>query len=125
MSLESAEIENLFSYGSLQAEAVQFATFGRRLEGRPDSLVGYRIALIPIEDPNFVNINGDTHHRNLEFTGVDSDLVEGVVFTVTRKELEQADSYEPADYRRVLARLKSGTDAWVYLHDPHTDSEHS
>jgi len=115
MTLESAETANLFSYGSLQAEAVQLATFGRRLEGRSDSLVGYRIALIPIEDPNFVNINGDALHRNLEFTGDGSDSVDGSVFTVTRKELEQADSYEPAGYRRVLARLRSGTDAWVYL----------
>ena len=98
MSLESAETENLFSYGSLQAEAVQLATFGRRLEGRPDSLVGYRIALIPIEDPNFVNINGDTHHRNLEFTGIASDLVEGAVFAVTGKE-QTSGSYEPADWR--------------------------
>jgi hypothetical protein len=120
VTLESAETEHLFSYGSLQAEAVQLATFGRRLEGRSDSLVGYRIALIPIADPNFVNINGDAHHRNLEFTGIASDLVEGVVFTVTRKELEQADAYEPADYRRVLARLSSGTDAWVYLDDQQT-----
>ena len=120
MPLESAETDKLFSYGSLQAEAVQLATFGRRLEGRLDSLVGYRIALIPIEDPNFVNINGDAAHRNLEFTGIASDSVAGAVFTVTRKELEQADSYEPTGYRRVLARLSSGTDAWVYLHDPQT-----
>ena len=32
----------LFSYGTLQQEDVQLATFGRRLTGVSDALVGYR-----------------------------------------------------------------------------------
>ncbi|HZS07658.1 MAG TPA: gamma-glutamylcyclotransferase family protein [Blastocatellia bacterium] len=117
MSPQEKETESLFSYGTLQAEAVQLATFGRRLEGRPDALVGYSLTMIPIRDQNVVATSGDTHYRNVQFTGIASDLVEGTVFRVTRKELEQADAYEEvADYKRVPVQLRSGMNAWVYLH---------
>jgi hypothetical protein len=115
MSLEEKESESLFSYGTLQTEAVQLATFGRRLEGKPDVLVGYSLTMIQIEDQNFVSLSGATHHRNIQFTGIASDFVEGMVFTVTTKELEKADAYEPADYKRILVQLRSGRNAWVYL----------
>lgn len=115
MGLEEEETENLFSYGTLQTEAVQLATFGRSLAGQPDMLVGYSLTMMRIEDQNFVAISGTAHHRNLQFTGSASDLVAGTVFTVTRKELAQADAYEPAGYQRVLASLRSGMKAWVYL----------
>ena len=115
MSLEEQETENLFSYGTLQTEAVQLSTFGRRLEGKPDILAGYSLTMIRIEDQNFVALSGSALHRTLQFTGIASDLVEGTVLTVTKKELEQADAYEPAGYKRVLVRLRSGVNAWVYL----------
>src|SRR4030095_10338462 len=105
MSLEKNETENLFSYGTLQTEAVQLATFGRRLEGKPDTLVGYSLTTVRTQDQNFAATSGATHHRNVQFTGIASDLVEGTVFTVTRKELEQADAYEPTDYQRVPVQL--------------------
>jgi hypothetical protein len=115
MNLQDGETENLFSYGTLQTEAVQLATFGRRLEGKPDILAGYSLAMIQIQDQSFVAMSGATHHRTVQFTGVASDLVDGVVFKVTQKELEQADAYEPSDYKRALVQLRSGIDAWVYL----------
>ena len=109
------ETENLFSYGTLRTESVQLDTFGRRLEGKPDTLVGYRLTMIQIEDQDFVVLSGSADHRNLQFTGITSDLVEGTVFRVTKKELEQADAYEPAGYKRVPVELRSGTKAWVYM----------
>jgi gamma-glutamylcyclotransferase (GGCT)/AIG2-like uncharacterized protein YtfP len=115
MSVEELATENLFSYGTLRQEEVQLATFGRRLEGRHDALIGYALELIQIQDQNFVAKNG-AHHRNLQFTGNVSDVVEGVTLAVTREELEQADAYEPHDYERARVQLKSGYYAWVYLH---------
>lgn len=115
MSLDENTTERLFAYGTLQQEAVQLATFGRMLKGKPDALVGYRLTTIPIEDQDFVAGSGAPHHRNLQFTGNASDLVEGTVFTVHKKELHQADAYEPNDYKRVVVQLRSGIDAWVYL----------
>ena len=53
MSAEE-ESERLFSYGTLRDEAVQLATFGRRLEGEPDAMQGYRLSIILVEDEDFV-----------------------------------------------------------------------
>ena len=118
MGLEERETENLFAYGTLQQEAVQLATFGRRLEGKADALVGYTLTIMATKDQNFAATSGSLHHRTIQFTGNASDLVEGTVFTVSKKELEQADAYEPTDYKRVLVQMRSGIDAWVYLNTP-------
>jgi hypothetical protein len=110
------DTEQLFSYGTLQREAVQLATFDRLLEGQRDALVGYRTTLIPIRDEKVVKDSGDTHYKNIQFTGDSSDIVEGTVFRVTNSELEQADEYEvDAGYDRVVVELSSGIQAWVYL----------
>jgi hypothetical protein len=116
MNVKEKASELLFSYGTLQEEAVQLATFGRRLEGAPDFLVGYRITLIPIRDQSAAQSGGATHYRNIRFTGAATDTVEGTVYKVTGKELERADRYEkPAGYKRVTVLLNSGAEAWVYL----------
>ena len=107
--------ENLFTYGTLQLEEVQLDTFGRKLEGRPDVLIGYRLVKITIEDEDFVAKSGTAEHRNLQFTGNASDFVEGTVFGVTKEELEQADAYEPEGYKRVLVQSNSGLKVWVYF----------
>ncbi|HKY44784.1 MAG TPA: gamma-glutamylcyclotransferase family protein [Pyrinomonadaceae bacterium] len=107
--------ENLFTYGTLQIEEVQLATFGRRLEGHADALPGYALKTIEIQDQDFVAKSGTAIHRNLQFTGDSSDFVEGTVYSVTQQELEQTDAYEPDGYKRVLVQLRSGAKAWVYL----------
>ena len=117
MKLDDEATESLFSYGTLQAAEVQISTFGRALNGKPDILVGYRLAMIKIRKPDFVALSGAQHHRNIQFTGLASDIVEGTVLKVTKQELARADKYEAgADYQRVLVELKSGLNAWVYLH---------
>jgi len=119
MEIESALIQNLFSYGTLQRETIQLATFGRKLEGRPDVLVGYSSSLVPISDQQVVENTGETHYRNILFTGEASDLIEGTVFEVTDAELRSADSYEADEnYERITVVLKSGTKAWVFMHRP-------
>ncbi|BAL26846.1 gamma-glutamylcyclotransferase family protein [Azoarcus sp. KH32C] len=105
----------LFSYGTLQQENVQQATFGRLLSGRSAELVGYSLSMIAIDDPEVVKTSGKTHHPIVGFTGVQHDRVAGTVFDVTQTELEHADKYEVAAYKRVLAPLTSGEEAWVYV----------
>jgi hypothetical protein len=83
----------LFSYGTLQQEAVQRATFGHRLRGEPDELLGL--------DPAFVAASGKADHAIV-------------------RELVMADACEPAGYTRVSARLASGRQAWVYAAAPGT-----
>lgn len=107
----------LFSYGTLQREDVQRRTFGRRLEGVEDALVGYEPSRVPIQDPQVVASTGSTHHANATFTGREASRVGGTVFEVTDAELARVDGYEaPFAYARVLAPLASGRQAWVYLH---------
>ena len=108
--------ELLFSYGTLQQEHVQLETFGRKLDGEPDALVGYQLVMITITDEDFVKKSGAAVHRSLQFTGNSADVVEGTVLKVTKHELEQADAYEPEGYERVRAQLRSGGSAWVFIH---------
>ena len=115
MNQTETATEQLFSYGTLQIEAVQLATFGRRLAGQPDTLVGYRQVMIQIQDQDFVAKHGDQPQRNLHFTGKASDCVEGTVLALTKQELAQADAYEPVEYKRVRVQTKSGLHVWLYV----------
>lgn len=105
----------LFSYGTLQQDDVQLATFGRRLAGWPDALVGYEQSMIAIDDPEVVKTSGKSHHPILRKAGNGEARVAGTVFEITADELDRADRYEVAAYKRVSARLASGGVAWVYV----------
>jgi gamma-glutamylcyclotransferase (GGCT)/AIG2-like uncharacterized protein YtfP len=107
----------LFSYGTLQQEDVQLATFGRRLTGQRDDLVRFEQASVRIDDPRIVATTGRTHHANVTFNGNQDSCVFGTVFEITDAELACVDEYEAAfSYKRVAATLASGTEAWVYVH---------
>jgi hypothetical protein len=105
----------LFSYGTLQDEAVQLATFKRRLKGEPEILEGFRIDHLMIEDEEVIAESGLHYHLIISPSGNRADLVTGTGFAVTHDELLQADDYEVDDYKRVEVRLKSGRQAWVYI----------
>ena len=105
----------LFSYGTLQEDAVQLSTFGRRLRGQPDELVGFERSLVRIEDPQFVATSGKADHAIVRVTGRNDSRVSGTVFEVSDDELAAADEYEPAGYERVSTVLASGKQAWVYV----------
>lgn len=105
----------LFSYGTLQQAQVQLDTFGRRLEGEPDALVGYARSMVRIEDPDVIASSGKALHPIVRHTGVPTDQVSGSVFEISEDELQRADGYEVDAYRRVSAALASGRSAWVYV----------
>jgi gamma-glutamylcyclotransferase (GGCT)/AIG2-like uncharacterized protein YtfP len=107
--------ERLFSYGTLQQENVQLATFGRRLSGTPDALVGFAVRSVEIRDPQVVAASGKTHHPGVVRSGRAEDRVPGTVFEITPTELASADAYEVYEYERVEAELASGRRAWVYV----------
>jgi gamma-glutamylcyclotransferase (GGCT)/AIG2-like uncharacterized protein YtfP len=116
-NVDDQQTEFLFSYGTLQSEAVQLATLGRKVEGRPDALTGYCMVMIEITDHDFVATSGTAYHRNLQFTGDASDVVEGTVLSLTSQQLELSDSYEPAGYELIQVQLRSGLTAWVYVNN--------
>ncbi len=106
----------LFSYGTLQQDAVQLSTFGRPLAGHPDALPGFEQSFVPVEDPQILAAGGRTQHANVTFTGSSDSRVNGTVFEITDAELAAADRYEQlAAYERIAAVLASGKQAWVYI----------
>jgi gamma-glutamylcyclotransferase (GGCT)/AIG2-like uncharacterized protein YtfP len=107
--------QRLFSYGTLQQENVQLATFGRLLAGQADALVGFKQELVEITDPDVIAKSGKRFHPIVIQSGDDADRVPGTVFEITPAELAAADEYEVADYERVEAPLASGLTAWVYV----------
>lgn len=107
--------EWLFSYGTLQQEAVQLANFGRKLQGRPDAVTGYRLSTVKITDPEVVAESGLEVHKILVPGDDPTELVRSVVFAITPQELRAADEYETDAYKRVSVKLQSGMDAWVYV----------
>jgi len=104
----------LFSYGTLQQEPVQRATFGRAIVGRPAELPGWTLGTFRVEDAAFVAASGTAEHAMVRRTGRDEDRVRGTALEMTEAELLAADAYEPAGYARVAVTLASGEAAWVY-----------
>ncbi len=119
----------LFSYGSLQQENVQLATFGRLLQGQVDELVGFEQSSITLDDPQTITFIGKTQRMIVKFNGRDDSRIAGMVFEHTEEELLKADQYECAPYEGVAARLASGKQAWVYADARNSrtgeDNEHS
>lgn len=107
--------ELLFSYGTLQLEAVQLATFGRQVAGTSDALRGFEVVSLKIEDPAVVAVSGSALHTMARFTGRASGVIPGTVFAVTPDEIQSADRYEVPAVKRVAVVLQSGMRAWVYV----------
>jgi gamma-glutamylcyclotransferase (GGCT)/AIG2-like uncharacterized protein YtfP len=105
----------LFSYGTLRQPEVQRATYGRLIEGRPDALVGYRLAPLEISSAEVVRLSGKSVHAIARRTGRPEDRIEGVVFELEAAELEATDAYEVDAYARREVRLESGLVAFAYV----------
>ncbi len=112
--MDTADI-NLFSYGTLRQEDVQLSSFGRRLEGQPDAMVGFRTEQVEITDPDVLAKSGKRFHPIVVPSENPADTVAGTVFRITARELAAADAYEVSDYVRIETRLASGLLAWVYV----------
>ena len=102
-------MEKLFSYGSLQNEDIQKDLFGRILEGTPETLIGYIVKKIQIEEEF-----GLVHYPIITETKKLEDTINGMVYSVSSQELRQTDLYEGLHYRRVEVQLQSNQKAWAY-----------
>jgi gamma-glutamylcyclotransferase (GGCT)/AIG2-like uncharacterized protein YtfP len=108
-------MHNLFSYGTLQQENVQIATFGRKLKGKEATLVGYVVSQIEIKDQKVIQLSGKKFHPILKKTGNTEDKVHGKVFQVSSQELIDSDKYEVDCYMRKEETLYCGEKAWIYI----------
>ena len=94
---------------------MQLDTFGRLLDSEDDVLPGYTVDYIEIEDPRSSTSPARPCTRSSARPATRCDKVTGKVLAVTEDELEAADEYEVALYRRAPVTLASGRTAWVYL----------
>jgi gamma-glutamylcyclotransferase (GGCT)/AIG2-like uncharacterized protein YtfP len=106
----------LFSYGSLQEQAVQLSVYGRALRGEPDELMHCVREHIAVPSWHKAAASGVTHYANVVFQPESDSRVAGTVLELTDAELVASDAYEQdADYVRVMTTLASGRRAWVYV----------
>lgn len=78
-------MEKLFSYGTLQLEEVQLATFNRRLKGSNDKLTGFNLGDLPITCPHVLALSKEPVHKILIPSNNQNDTVEGMVFELTKE----------------------------------------
>ncbi len=97
--------ELLFTYGSLQWETIQQQLFGRKLLGSPDRLIGFRQKQQKLEG----------QYPIVYATGNPLELLDGIVYDITKNDLKKADAYEGDGYQRIKTQLESGRTAWVYV----------
>jgi gamma-glutamylcyclotransferase (GGCT)/AIG2-like uncharacterized protein YtfP len=102
-------MEKLFAYGSLQNEDIQKDLFGRILEGTPETLIGYIVKQIQIEEEF-----GLVHYPIITETNKLEDTINGMVYSISLQELRQTDLYEGLHYKRVEVHLQSDQKAWAY-----------
>jgi gamma-glutamylcyclotransferase (GGCT)/AIG2-like uncharacterized protein YtfP len=101
--------EKLFAYGTLNDPAIQLKLYNRKLIGSPDQLIQYYLSTITQNENNILNT-----YPIAIYSGIQSDIIPGMVYEISQQELEATDIYEGAEYKRVLVKLQSGTMAWIY-----------
>lgn len=99
----------LFAYGSLKDPDIQQNIFGRILKGTPDTLIGYTLTHIEIEEEfGMVTYRIITPTENL------TDIIVGLIYDITDEELQEADTYEGLHYKRLEVLLESNQIAWTF-----------
>lgn len=107
-------MELLFSYGTLQQEIVQVATFGRHRSGQPALIGGYRSDWLWITDPAMIAVSGSDRHPPVRPGDDPAGFVSGTVFAITAEEPVKADGDAVSDCSRVRASLVEGGEACVH-----------
>ena len=110
---EGVRLAHLFAYGTLQNPVVRERIFGRCPDGEPDELPGFEVSLH--DSPQLADADGQPQYLVARFTGNPDGRIAGTAFELSDTELHAADAYETNAYRRILVRLASGRDAWVYV----------
>jgi gamma-glutamylcyclotransferase (GGCT)/AIG2-like uncharacterized protein YtfP len=100
---EPADI-GLFAYGTLRDAPIQQSVFGRRLNGDPDGLAGWRRGQVIIEGQAYPMAEPDP-----------ASELDGRLYQLTQDDLVRADAYEGETYRRIRVTLTSGRQAWFYV----------
>lgn len=98
--------ELLFIYGTSLDRSVQEKIFGRYQDGTDDILENHKRLPAFVEGQRYFTVVPDAH-----------STVSGKVLSLTEEELKKIDMYEEPEYKRKKTVLKSGTEAWIYIHE--------
>jgi gamma-glutamylcyclotransferase (GGCT)/AIG2-like uncharacterized protein YtfP len=102
-------MEQLFAYGTLKDKEIQETIFGRILKGTSETLTGYAIKEIQIEEEY-----GLAPYPIIVSTQNQKDRIDGILYELSSEELQKADRYEGKHYTRIQVKLESNKIAWVY-----------
>lgn len=102
-------MEKLFAYGTLKDIDIQQNIFGRILRGTADTLIGYTINEIRIEEEF-----GIVTYPIITATDNQNDIITGILYEISELDLEQADIYEGMHYKRIQVKLESNEVAWTF-----------
>ena len=83
---------------------MQHRVFGRLIGGLRDMLEGFELGAISIDGRDYPVLRPGGSNR-----------VDGLVLRLTDQDLERADAYETAVYRRIEVTLVSRRRAFVYV----------
>lgn len=106
----------VFSYGAFTQPQVHRRVYGRRLNGRLDSLHGYRLKLIDVPD-DVVETLGMTK-QPAAVAGESHDLIAGMRYEISNIELAAVESVNSGLFDRVWVKLASGERSWVFVLRP-------
>ncbi|KAF2328818.1 gamma-glutamylcyclotransferase family protein [Flavobacterium ginsenosidimutans] len=103
-------MEKLFSYGTLRSKEIQRQIFNRVLTGTADQVLGYKLKSLKIEEEF-----GMADYVVAVASENPTDIIHGVIFTISNADLAKVDLFESNAYRRVQVTLQSGETAWIYI----------
>lgn len=96
--------EKLFVYGNLMNTKIQQKVIKRVIKGISSTLKGYKKSKIRIEGKSYPIIIPKKNSS-----------VNGLIISVTAKDLKLIDNYETNAYKRKKVVLGNGKEVWVYL----------
>ena len=99
---------------TLQKDEVHLTLFGKILTGSRDTLRGYKISSIEIDDESFLSRGEEKNQFTAIASDEEDDSIDGTVFEILEEDLLLADKYEPDGFGRVEVELESGKRAWMY-----------
>lgn len=103
----------LFSYGAFTQDHVHRAVYERRLSGRLDSLLGYRLKLIAVPEDTAGTLR--IEQQPAAVPGDPDDLIAGMRYEVSEAELAAVEQVNQALFTKVWVKLASGEEAWVFV----------
>ena len=89
--------------------------FGRKLNGTDEILFGYKLEQLQITDSSVLEKSEQVLHPIALPSNDPNDRVKGTLYEISTEELNQADTYEVSDYKRIKTTFASGKQGWVYI----------